>query len=257
MAKSIKNNKSSMKNKKASMKNKRSTMKRRQNMKKMRKNIKRVSLKKIKRGHAMRLKRHYSRGLHKSSSVQYGSSMKGGCGCGATGLVGGKKMKGGMVSSPAAGPVGYSWEGGNVDTWPGVSGSANANIQGATMSNHFSVSPNGIVVGGIEPAESTVDSRILTPNMNGGKRRKTQKKLKKHGKKMKGGFYQEIVNLGRGIQYGVNGGYYDLVGKNQPLSQNPYPTQDQLIDKDYVFIGSSPPDVRKIYIDANNSTAKI
>ena len=220
----------------------------RKNIKNSRKNIKRVSIKKMKHGHKKHLGHHYLKMKHKSHRSRFG---------GADCMCGGKKIKGGMVSSPAAGPVGYSWEGGNVDTWPGVSGSTNANIQGATMSNHFSVSPNGIVVGGIEPAESTVDSRILTPNMNGGKRRKTQKKLKKHGKKMKGGFYQEIVNLGRGIQYGVNGGYYDLVGKNQPLSQNPYPTQDQLIDKDYVFIGSSPPDVRKIYIDANNSTAKI
>jgi len=255
MAKSMKHKRSSMKNKRSSMKNKRSSMRKGGNMKNARKNIKRISVKQMKRGHAMNLKHHYSRGLHKTHSVQHGSgSMKGGCGCGVSGLMGGKKMKGGMVSSPSSGPVGYSWDGGNVDTWPGVSGSDGATTQGATMSNHFSVSPNGIVVGGIEPAESTVDSRIQSPNMNGGKRRKTQKK---RGKKMKGGFFQEIVNLGRGIQYGVNGGYYDLVGKNQPLSQNPYPTQDQVIDKDYMFIGSAPPDVRKIYIDANNSTAKV
>ena len=213
---------------------------------KMRKNIKRVSLTKLKRGHSRKLKHHYSRGHHKSRKPQYGA----GCGCGSSGpLFGGKKMKGGMVSSPAAGPVGYSWDGANTSTWPGVSGSEGTNTQGATMSNHFSVSPNGIVVGGLEPAKSTVDSRIQAPKMLGGKR--------KGRKNMKGGFYQEILNLGRGVQYGLNGGYYDLIGKNQPLSENPYPTQDQLINKDYMFIGSSPPNVRQIYINANNQTAKV
>ena len=43
------------------------------------------------------------------------------------------------------------------------------------------------------------------------------------GKGQKGGFFQEIVNLGRGAQYGVNGGYFNLVGKQQPISQNPIP----------------------------------
>jgi len=62
-------------------------------------------------------------------------------------------MRGGMVSSPASGPVGYSWDGGNEASWPGVASVMNPelNTQGATMSNHFNVSPNGIAVGGIDP----------------------------------------------------------------------------------------------------------
>jgi hypothetical protein len=160
---------------------------------------------------------------------------KGGCAC---------AMKGGSVN----GPVGYAWDGGNLATWPGAAASEGANTNGMTMSNHFAVSKNGIVVGGIDPARSTKDDPITTPPMNGGKRKY---------KKQKGGFLQDIVNLGRGAQYGVNGAYLNLVGKQQPVSQNPYPTQDQPIDRDYKFISSPPIDVRTKYVDANENVAKV
>lgn len=187
--------------------------------KSLRKNIKRVSFK-TKKNRAHRSRRR-----------------KGGnCGCG---------MKGGMVSSPASGPVGYSWNGGNEATWPGAAASQGSNTQGATMSNHFAVSPNGIVVGGINPAQRSNDL------LKGGKRKG------KKGKNQKGGLFQEIVNLGRGAQYGINGGYFDLVGKQQPISQNPYPTEDQPIDDNSKFIGSSTSSVKEIYMDANSQVAKI
>ena len=51
--------------------------------------------------------------------------------------------------------------------------------------------------------------------------------------------------------------YFNLVGKQQPISQNPFPTQEQPIDADYKFIGASPPDVRTIFVDANNQTAGV
>jgi hypothetical protein len=172
----------------------------------------------------------------RSRRVGRGRSRRGaGCGCG---------MTGGMVSSPAAGPVGYSWQGGNEASWPGAAASQGLDTQGKTMSNHFKVSPNGVVVGGIDPYSGT-------SNQNGGRKRKGK------GKKQKGGFFQEIVNLGRGAQYGVNGGYFNLVGKQQPISQNPYPTEDQPIDVNYKMIGAAPPNVRNIYVDANNQVAKI
>ena len=155
-----------------------------------------------------------------------------------------------MVSSPAAGPVGYSWQGGNEATWPGVAASQGIDSYGKTMSNHFKVSPNGVVVGGIDPYSGT-SNQNGTLNMNGGRKRKSK------GKKQKGGFFQEIVNLGRGAQHGVNGGYFNLVGKQQPISQNPYPTEDQPIDVNYKMIGTVPPNVRGIYVDANNQVAKI
>jgi len=175
-------------------------------------------------------------GRSRSRRVGRGRSRRGaGCGCG---------MKGGMVSSPAAGPVGYSWQGGNEASWPGAAASQGLDTQGKTMSNHFKVSPNGVVVGGIDPYSGT-------SNQNGGRKRKGK------GKKQKGGFFQEIVNLGRGAQYGVNGGYFNLVGKQQPISQNPYPTEDQPIDVNYKMIGAAPPNVRGIYVNANNQVAKI
>ncbi len=152
-------------------------------------------------------------------------------------------MFGGMVSSPAAGPVGYSWDGGNESSRPGVE----LNTQGATMSNHFKVSPNGIVVGGIDPYSGS-------SGMSGGKR---HRKKRYTNKKQMGGFFQEIVNLGRGVQSGINGGYFDLIGKQQPINQNPFPTENQPINNDYKFIGSPPPNVRGMFINANNKVSQI
>jgi hypothetical protein len=119
------------------------------------------------------------------------------------------------------------------------------------MSNYFKLSPNGVVVGGLDPARSTKDDQLMTPPMNGGRKRKDK------GKKQKGGFFQELVNLGRGVQYNMQGVGYGLMGKNQPISENPYPTESQPIDTDTKFIGVAPVDVRQIYVDANNEVAKI
>jgi hypothetical protein len=186
---------------------------------------KKHSLKHMKHAHKKRISFSASRGRHKG--------LRGGnCGCS------GNSMIGGMVSSPASGPVGYSWNGGNPASWPGV---ASNNV---TMSNHLKASPNGIAVGGVDPYSGSTQ-------MSGGKYRKNKKN------KQKGGFFQEILNLGRGAQYGLNSGYYNLVGKEQPISQNPYPTQDQPIDTDYKFIGTPPPNVRHLYANANNQVAKI
>ena len=143
------------------------------------KNIKRVSLKKLHRGHKLRKGLHYSKGLNKRSTTRYGGI-----------------MSGGMVSSPASGPVGYSWNGGNIGSWPGVQASQGLDTNGQQMSNHFSLSKNGILVGGIDPARSTSGDPIM-----------------KGGKRQKGGFFQEMINLGRGAQYGLNSGYSHLIGK--------------------------------------------
>jgi hypothetical protein len=222
-----------------------------------RKNIKRVSLKKMKKAHKKHLAHHYLKGKHKTHRSR---SRLGGSGCmcgGRKGMKGGNAcgdgtcMVGGMVSSPAAGPVGYSWNGGDIGTWPGAAATKGLDTNGATMSNHFKLSPNGIVVGGLNPARSTTDDQLMTPPMNGGRKRKGK------GSKQKGGFFQELVNLGRGAQYNIQGVGYGLAGKLQPISQNPFPTEGQPIDGDFKFIGGQPPDVRKIFIDANNQVAQI
>ena len=225
MAKSIKQNKDKKKTRYIK-KNKEN----RKKVKRTNKNIKRVSFKKMHRGHKLRKGLHYKRGLHKSRSVRYGG-----------------KMKGGMISSQAAGPVGYPWDGGNIGSWPGAQASNGLDTNGMTMSNHLPLSKDGIAVGGINVARSSSDDQLL----------KGGRKMKRKGKDQKGGFFQEIVNLGRGIQHNVNGGYFNLMGKAQPISQNPYPTQEQPIDGDYKYIGQPSVDVRKIYIDANDTVSKI
>lgn len=214
----------------------------------MRKNIKRVSLKNFSTAHKKYVDHHHHRALHNGPRSLHGGkkSKKSGYS---------KQMKGGMVSSPASGPVGYSWQGGNEATWPGVVASHGTNTNGIAMSNHFAVSPNGIVVGGIDLARSTSDDNIITPPMNGGRKARIGGI---GGKKQKGGFFQEIVNLGRGVQDGINGGYFNLIGKQQPISQNPYPTEQPLSTSGKsTYIGGIPSDIEQIYINANNDAAKV
>ena len=247
------------KTEKASKKN-RSNKKRHSNKKKsmkikrvfLRKNNKRTKRSKSNVAHKRNIKHHYHRGHHNTHRVHCGGRKK------MKKMKNTKRFRGGMVSSPAAGPVGYSWEGGNESTWPGVGAGHGINTQGTTVSNHFSLSPNGVVVGGIEQARSTSDDVNINSSMMGGKARKGKKGRKgKYGNNMKGGgLFQEIINLGRVTQYGLNGGYYNLSGKTQPLSQNPYPT-DQLINKTVSFIGGTPPDVKGIYVDANMNAASV
>lgn len=199
--------------------------------KQSRKNTKRVSLTKHRStDRNMSVSANLMRGIARSRSLALAHSR-------ALAMTGGntsvKKMKGGMVSSPAAGPVGYPWQGGNCVT---------------PTPNFFAYSPNGIAVGGTELARSTKDDFIMNPPMNGGNKRKGHKR-------QKGGFFQEIVNLGRGAQYGVNGGYFDLTGKQQPLSQNPYPTTQPFSNSDSSStsnVQSMAPDVKQLYINANN-----
>ena len=205
-------------------------------MKKIHKSKKHLRRKSHKK-HAKKHTKKYSR-KNKCKCIKNGKSRRNKC---KYGKVCKKNMRGGSVN----GPVGYAWDGGNASTWPGVKGGNN----GATMSNHFKVSPNGIVVGGIEPARSTSEN-FLTDFKKGGSRRKR----KHHKSHQKGGFFQEIVNLGRGGVYDMKNGYYDLIGKGQPMSQNPYP-QEQPIDQNFKFIGSAPVDVPQVYIDANREVA--
>jgi hypothetical protein len=206
---------------------------------KSRKNIKRVSLKKHRHANAKYRDFFHRRGHHNVGSYYGGNTvrLRNLSIARSRGIGGYKKMKGGMVSSPAAGPVGYPWQGGNYVT---------------PTPNFFAYSPNGIAVGGTELARSTTDDFIMKPPMNGGNKRNGHKG-------QKGGFFQEIVNLGRGAQYELNGGYFDLIGKQQPLSQNPYPTSQPFSNSDSSstsIVQSMAPDVKQLYINANNQVLK-
>jgi|AntAceMinimDraft_11_1070367.scaffolds.fasta_scaffold10385_3 hypothetical protein len=235
----------------------------------MRKNIKRVSLKNFSTAHKRYVSRHHHRALHNLSSGLHGGKKNkkqqmcecgcgrncgNGCGCGRKcGCSCSKNMKGGMISSPASGPVGYAWQGGDEATWPGVAANHGTNTDGNVMSNHFAVSPNGIVVGGIDLARSTSDDPIINPPMNGGRRRHVSR-----NSRQKGGFFQEIVNLGRGVQDGINGGYFNLIGKQQPISQNPYPTVQPIAStggNNTIATSGSPPNIEEIYMNANKNVA--
>ena len=128
------------------------------------------------------------------------------------------------------GPIGYGWNG-NPESWPGVMASKGLENNGMAMSNHFNVSKDGIVVGGIDPYYAQKNIPVL----KGGKYLKNKKTSKRKNKKQKGGFFQEIVNLGRGIQNNLYDGYYTTIGKPNPISNNPYPTT-QPIDRNYKLI---------------------
>lgn len=219
--------------------------------KNMRKNIKHITIKHAKASAISREKRGSDRALSYRYSAE--RAIGGGSKKRHNSNKRNKHIKGGSVN----GPIGYGWNGGDAGSWPGVQGSLGMNTNGATMSNHFSLSPDGIVVGGIDPARSTSDDMIMkVVHMNGGKQ---NKRVKHRKSRQRGGFFQEIINLGRGAQAGVNGGYFNLTGKQQPISQNPYPTQNQLLSTTSNSVNTSHqiPDIRNIYVDANNSAAKM
>lgn len=122
------------------------------------------------------------------------------------------------------GPVGYSWKGGNINTWPGVKGVDN-------MSNHFPVSKNGITPGGVDPALPTNTTM------------------------QRGGFLQDLVNLGRYVEYDNNSMINGLKGVTAPV--NPMPYNDQPIDEKVSIITTEPVDLNQVYLDANNYVGKL
>lgn len=162
------------------------------------KNIKRISFKKLHKGHRKNM----------------------------------RKMRGGMVSSPASGLVGHPW--------------STEDVNSQYSANYFAPSKYGIAVGGINPAQSTSNNKLLIGGKSGTNCRQN------------GGFFQEIANLGRGVATELNSGYFNLMGKTQPISQNPYP-QDQPIDTNYKYIGKygQPTNISKIFNQANNKVVKL
>jgi hypothetical protein len=120
------------------------------------------------------------------------------------------------------GPVGYAWKGGNVNTWPGVKGVD-------SMSNHFPLSKYGVTPGGVDPLYGS--------------------------SVQKGGFLQDLVNLGRYGQYDGQSIVNGFMGVKAPV--NPLPYNDQPIDKDMKIITSNVPDLTKYYVDANNYAGKL
>jgi len=142
-----------------------------------------------------------------------------------------KKMKGGY--GPGAHPVGYGWTG-NINTWPGVNV---GNVPGATVSNYYPLSKNGIPVGLLDPALSSRNQMI-----GGGWRDYVPK---------------DVINSYRGT-IGEGGllanTYTGFIGR--PSHASPYPV-DQPIDVNVRYVGNDIVDVPKIHSQSEAAVSKM
>jgi hypothetical protein len=146
----------------------------------------------------------------------------GGCGCGNV-LTGGKKQKGGKTIDPQ-GLVGQPW-GPNPAKWPGVDG-----IDG----NRNYLAHNGYKV---DPLTALINVGANRPFLYGGKKsskgKKTLKGEKKYStktRKQRGGalsnlLAQDLINLGRQVQYNFGSAYNALNGYPSPTPVLPWQGQ--------------------------------
>lgn len=162
--------------------------------------------------------------LNPTNSIKGGASQKGGCGCGLQS--GGASQKGGFCPTCSftggAGNNGIPYPNGLAGTpwtpessgWPGVDGiDGNRNY---LAHNDYKVDPQtAIIATGANP-----------PFSIGGRRGRKQKGLKQKGGTMSNFISQDIINLGRQIQFGVGSVYNGLLGYSAPV--NPMPWKGQL-----------------------------
>ena len=155
------------------------------------------------------------------------------------------KQKGGKAWKSGGGnpAIGFAWSG-EPSTWPGVTGGHN----GATVSNHYPKARCG-----------GIDIPVATRSQGGGGR---CGRIHRRGRGQRGGwgvssfFPQPMVNAWRdatGKLWNVGYGY---AGMNTPSSNNPDPTH-QPIDKNYEYIGGTPPDVAAINQYAGDAVAQL
>ena len=153
--------------------------------------------------------------------------------------------------------IGYPFDGGKPETWPGVMAAAGVPNTTGSMANYYPLSPNGVGAGGVEYPVNT--------NLTlGGKRRKSSrkkhtkkfKKIRKHGKSKKhkksykarkyrryknqkgGGIGQDIVDLGRNALIGTQNLYNSIAGNPPYASPNP---TDQPIGQNVKVISYNTP----------------
>ena len=157
------------------------------------------------------------RGCKKSRTRTRSRTRRGGCNCGINLK---KIFKGGSGcslcngimhggNSIAVGNIGYPWTG-DINSWPGVAG-----VDGQSnylAKNNYLVDPQTSMLserdGQLGPALLT-----NTPNLRGGK------KLRKRG----GGLIpQDLVNLGRQVQFNLGSTYNALNGYPLPVNPKPY-----------------------------------
>lgn len=186
-----------------------------------------------------------------------------------------RKMRGGY--GPGAGPVGYPLKNGDVATWPGVIAANGGNTQGATMSNFYPLSKNGIAVGGVNIATPEVGQfggrkvkkyakkisnkhkRTNRKSRKGGKRSRKitrkNKQTKRKNRVLRGGFGpQELINFGRELQYRAKTAVSDFMGNQQPVDPSPLV---QPISKDYKIIEPTPTNLPRSYNLAGSSVSPL
>lgn len=122
-----------------------------------------------------------------------------------------KYMKGGNPGIPYPnGLVGSDWTP-SIGTWPGVSG-----IQG----NINYLAPNEYKV---DPQTAMISTGANPPFSIGGR-----KSRKQRGGTLSNFLGQDLINLGRQIQFGIGSAYNGLAGYTSPV--NPMPWKDQLVN---------------------------
>ena len=205
---------------------------------------------------------------------------------------GGARQRGGWAPlnvggwrSQAAGPVGCAWVGGEAGTWPGVFGSAGGDTKGATISNHYPLSPAGV---GPPPAGAATRNRRFTgfKALKGGKRRRrggargrrrtkvrrcgelggrsgssgSRRRRRPRRSRRGGGLRplapQFVANSLWQAGAAMKGLGAAWAGKPLPISVNPSVLR-QPIDRNYTYLGSAPVDVEKIHLAAGDSVSRM
>ena len=165
--------------------------------------------------------------LNPQGNLHGGSQSGGNCGCGLGFMSGGshrpgcscsncKMMKGGSGNNGIPYPnglVGSPFNGGNINDWPGVNG-----IGGDR--NYY---PNNTYNNDVSRQMLNIGANPPFLGMKGGKksRRKHQK-----GGNFSNFLTQDLINVGRQIQYGLGSAYNTLGGYPSPA--NPLPWKGQL-----------------------------
>jgi hypothetical protein len=144
-----------------------------------------------------------------------------------------KHMKGGF--GVGAGPLGYSWIGKDVNTWPGVRGVAG-------QSNFLPLSEDGITAGLPKQPINTSELNMTNRQTGGG---------------LTDLLPQDLVNFGRSLTGGVQGAIYGYNGVERPNYTYPSPTTQHVMNENYKYIDSSPPNIKNIHVMAGNKVANL
>ena len=149
-----------------------------------------------------------------------------------------------------------------MGTWPGVFGAAGGDTRGATISNHYPLSKNGV---GPPPAGVATRNRRFTgfKSQSGGRKmRRSRRRLRRRRRsRHRGGALrplvpQVIANAFWQAGAAMKGLGADLAGKVLPPSAEPSVLR-QPIDKDYVYLGSPAVDIDAIHANAGTRVARM